>query len=189
MYKKESCAAGFSACGGLLLATCFLSAAVRSTRSVLCDRKVRTKRSAFLSHEKASGILIWMSGAFSYGSDRPSWVSWSFSIEKRKRAKYNPPAMRVRDVCYTKNHLSVIIGLFRPLLKKGKVIAWQSKRIRSHIRSGCVSITSSSPLSIEEKLFTINIKEICGISWNNCAVTKEWRYWKGIWCLIMCICW
>lgn len=29
-----------------------------------------------------------------------------------------PPAMRVRDVCYTKNHLSVIIGLFRPLLRK-----------------------------------------------------------------------
>ena len=115
-----------------------------------------------------------------YGSDRPSWVRWSFSTEKRKRAKYKPPAMRVRDVCYTKNHLSVIIEVFRPLLKKGKVISWQSKRIRSHIRSGCVSITSSSPLSIEEKLFIINTKEICGISWNNCAVIKEWRYWKDI---------
>lgn len=32
------------------------------------------------------------------------------------------PAMRVRDVSYTKNHLSVIIEVFRPLLKKGKVI-------------------------------------------------------------------
>ena len=30
--------------------------------------------------------------------------------------------MRVRDVSYTKNHLSVIIEVFRPLLKKGKVI-------------------------------------------------------------------
>ena len=85
-------------------------------------------------------------------------------VELAKRAKYKPPAMRVRDVCYTKNHLSVIIEVFRPLLKKGKVISWQSKRIRSHIRSGCVSITSSSPLSIEEKLFIINTKEICGIS-------------------------
>ena len=37
-------------------------------------------------------------------------------------AKYKPPAMRVRDVSYTKNHLSVIIEVFRPLLKKGKVI-------------------------------------------------------------------
>ena len=62
-----------------------------------------------------------------------------------------PPAVRVRDDCYTKNHLSVIIGLFRPLLKKGKVISWQSKRTRLHIRSGCVNITSSSPLSIDEK--------------------------------------
>ena len=60
--------------------------------------------------------------------------------------------MRVRDVCYTKNHLSAIIEVFRPLLKKGKVIAWQSKRIRSHIRSGCVSITSSSPLSYRRKI-------------------------------------
>lgn len=56
--------------------------------------------------------------------------------------------MRVRDVCYTKNHLSVIIEVFRPLLEKGKVILWQSKRIHLHIRSGCVNITSSSLQSI-----------------------------------------
>ena len=31
-----------------------------------------------------------------------------------------------------KNHLSIIIEVFRPLLEKGKVILWQSKRIRSH---------------------------------------------------------
>lgn len=43
-------------------------------------------------------------------------VSYAFPL------KYNPPAMRVRDVSYTKNHLSVIIEVFRPLLKKGKVI-------------------------------------------------------------------
>ena len=71
--------------------------------------------------------------------------------------------MRVRDVSYTKNHLSVIIEVFRPLLKKGKVVLCQSKRIRSRIRSGCVSITLSSPPSIEEKLFIINIKVICVI--------------------------
>ena len=41
-------------------------------------------------------------------------VSYAFPL------KYNPPAMRVRDVSYTKNHLSVIIGLFRPLLKGRK---------------------------------------------------------------------
>ena len=74
-----------------------------------------------------------------------------------------PPAMRVRDVCYTKNHLSSIIEVFRPLFMKGKVILWQSKRISSHIRSGCVNTTSSSPQSIDEKLYIINIKPICGI--------------------------
>ncbi len=47
-----------------------------------------------------------------------------------------PPAMRVRDVCYTKNHLSITIEVFRPLCKKGKVILWQSKQIRSHILHG-----------------------------------------------------
>ena len=57
-----------------------------------------------------------------------------------------------------KNHLSAIIEVFRPLLEKGKMILWQSKRIRSHIRSGCVSITSSSPLSIDERLFIINYR-------------------------------
>lgn len=40
-------------------------------------------------------------------------VSYAFPL------KYNPPAMRVRDVSYTKNHLSVIIEVFRPI-KEGK---------------------------------------------------------------------
>ena len=71
--------------------------------------------------------------------------------------------MRVRDVCYTKNYLFAIIGLFSPLLKKEKVISWQSKRIRSLIQSGCVNIISSSLLSIGEKLFIINTKVICEI--------------------------
>lgn len=71
-----------------------------------------------------------------------------------------PTAVRVRGVCYTKNHLSSIIGVFRPLLEKGKVILWQSKRIRLHIRNGCVNITSSSPQSIDEKLSIINTKQI-----------------------------
>ena len=70
--------------------------------------------------------------------------------------------MRVRDVSYTKTHLSIIIEVVQATIKKGKVSLWQSKQIRLRIRSGCVSITSSSPLSIEEKLFTINTKEICG---------------------------
>ncbi len=71
-----------------------------------------------------------------------------------------PPAIRVRNECYTKNHLSIIIGVFRPLSEKGKVILWQSKRIRSHIRSGRVNTTSSSPQSIDERLSIINIKQI-----------------------------
>ena len=81
--------------------------------------------------------------------------------------------MRVRDDSDTKNHLSVIIEVFRPLLKKGKVISWQSKRIRSHIRSGCVSITSSSPLSIEEKLFIIQYTV------NLCIILKQPYNYKG----------
>ena len=74
-----------------------------------------------------------------------------------------PPAMRVRDVCCTKNHLSVTIGLFRPLLKKGKVISWQNKRILLPTPNGCASIISSSLQSIDEKLYIINTKRICVI--------------------------
>lgn len=44
-------------------------------------------------------------------------------------------------------------------------------------------------LSVGERLFIINTKVICGRYWNNCAVIKERRYWKDIWCWIMCICW
>lgn len=59
--------------------------------------------------------------------------------------------MRVRDVSYTKTHLSIIIEVVQATIKKGKVSLWQSKQIRLRIRSGCVSITSSSPPSIDEK--------------------------------------
>ena len=58
-------------------------------------------------------------------------VSYAFPL------KYNPPAMRVRDVSYTKNHLSVIIEVFRSLLKKGKVILMAKQRICLH--EGCVA--------------------------------------------------
>ena len=30
-------------------------------------------------------------------------------VELAKRAKHKPPAMQVRDECYTKNHLSLIM--------------------------------------------------------------------------------
>ena len=41
-------------------------------------------------------------------------------VELAKRAKYKPPAMRVRDDCYTKNHLSVIMRLFKPIYNERK---------------------------------------------------------------------
>ena len=49
-----------------------------------------------------------------------------------------PPAMRVRDGCYTKNHLSVIIGLFRPLFKerKGDFMAKQTNSL-AHTKWMC----------------------------------------------------
>ena len=99
-----------------------------------------------------------------------------------------PPAIRVRNECYTKNHLSIIIGVFRPLSEKGKVILWQSKRIRSHTRSGCVNTTSSSTQSIDEKLSIINMKRICVTCGSSCVITRVWKYWKGILCPIMYIC-
>ena len=37
-------------------------------------------------------------------------------VELAKRAKYQPPAMRVRDDCYTKNHLSLIIVVVQAIL-------------------------------------------------------------------------
>ena len=48
-------------------------------------------------------------------------------VELAKRAKHKPPAMQVRDECYTKNHLSLIMQLFRLSYKKGKVIYMANK--------------------------------------------------------------
>jgi len=48
-------------------------------------------------------------------------------VELAKRAKYQPPAMRVRDGCYTKNHLSIIMKLFKLSYTKGKVIYMAKK--------------------------------------------------------------
>ena len=41
-------------------------------------------------------------------------ATWAFimgrdPVELAKRAKHKPPAMQVRDECYTKNHLSLIM--------------------------------------------------------------------------------
>ena len=46
--------------------------------------------------------------------------------------------MRVRIVCYTKNHLSVIIGVFRPLLRerKGDFMAKQTNSL-AHTKWMC----------------------------------------------------
>lgn len=37
----------------------------------------------------------------------PYYVGRIDPVELAKRAKYQPPAMQVRGVCYTKNHLSI----------------------------------------------------------------------------------
>ena len=50
----------------------------------------------------------------------PRWVGWSFSTDKQIYVKYQSPTKRVCDDGYTKNHLSIIIGLFRPLWNKEK---------------------------------------------------------------------
>ena len=87
-------------------------------------------------------------------SQRKAFLLWGRidPVEHAKRAKYQPPAMRVRGVCYTKNHLSDYNrGVQATMIKKGKVISWRRKLIRLHIQSGCASIISSSHLSIDEK--------------------------------------
>ena len=38
-----------------------------------------------------------------------SFIMGRDPVELVKRAKHKPPAMQVRDECYTKNHLSLII--------------------------------------------------------------------------------
>ena len=47
-------------------------------------------------------------------------------VELEKRVKYKPPAMRVCDDCYTKNHLSIIMRLFNPIYNV-KVILMANK--------------------------------------------------------------
>lgn len=39
----------------------------------------------------------------------PFFVMGRDPVELAKRAKHKPPAMQVRDECYTKNHLSLIM--------------------------------------------------------------------------------
>mgnify|MGYP003286209725 CR=1 FL=1 len=54
----------------------------------------------------------------------------------------NPPAMRVRDRCYTKKSpFRSIIELFKLNNTNRKVILWQTKRTACLIQNGCVNIT------------------------------------------------
>ena len=53
-----------------------------------------------------------------------------------------PPAMRVRDRCYTKKSpFHSIIELFKLNNTNRKVILWQTKRTACLIQNGCVNIT------------------------------------------------
>lgn len=53
-----------------------------------------------------------------------------------------PPAMRVRDRCYTKKSpFRSIIELFKLNNTNRKVILWQTKRTACLIQNGCVNIT------------------------------------------------
>lgn len=50
---------------------------------------------------------------------------------RQRHAKYQPPAVRVRGVSYTKNHLSFIIEGVQATTKRGKVI-FMAKKTNSH---------------------------------------------------------
>lgn len=72
-----------------------------------------------------------------------------------------------------KNHLSVYNRGVQATIKerKGDFMAKKADDL-AHIQNGCANIISSSLLSIDEKLFLINTKKICGILLISCAVIK-----------------
>ena len=87
-----------------------------------------------------------------------SLLSMGEFLFKRNEPMRNtkPPAMRVRIDCYTKKSPFRYNVVVQATLQKGKVIPWRRRNTHLHIRNGCANITSSSHLSIDEKLFIIN---------------------------------
>ena len=72
-------------------------------------------------------------------------------VELAKRAKYQPPAMRVRVDCYTKEITFPCTIKCSGYIVERKGNLWRRKNIHSHIQNGCANIISSSHLSIDEK--------------------------------------
>ena len=61
------------------------------------------------------------------------------TVELAKRARYKPPAMRVRGKGYTKK--SPFVNIIRVFTKERKVILWQIKKIVYLTLNGCVNTT------------------------------------------------
>ena len=106
--------------------------------------------------EKHGGILFWDTTML-FVMDF-SLLSMGEFLFKRNEPMRNtkPPAMRVRIDCYTKKSPFRYNVVVQATLQKGKVIPWRRRNTHLHIRNGCANITSSSHLSIDEKLFIIN---------------------------------
>ena len=84
----------------------------------------------------------------------------TFSPSRSVRCEINkPPAMRVRVEGYTKNSKRDTIKVFKLIVKRKEKNMAQKAHSLSHTKWMC-SITLCSPLSIDEKLFIINIEVV-----------------------------
>ena len=101
-------------------------------------------------------------------------------LRERSDRNSKPPAMPVEPkTLYIKNTFSIKRSCSSSRPQSKRCFLWQKNKIW-HIRNGCVSTILSSHLSIGENLSMGNtvkrLEEFC----DSYAVTKAWRFWKGI---------
>ena len=81
-------------------------------------------------------------------------------VERAGARDINHPLCGCATIVILKNHLSVIMKVFKPHYNERRDDFWQIKLIVLHTQNGCVSIILYSPQSIDEKSYTINIGKV-----------------------------
>ena len=116
--------------------------------------------SKIIMHQiNAEKFVVWQNFSAFFLTALASWVCWSFSCsEKRRHARQTTTRYAgARRLLYKKSPFRYNKGV-QANIKKGKVILWQSKRIRSRIRSGCACIFRKNCASVPEELSAIPLQ-------------------------------
>ena len=101
-------------------------------------------------------------------------------LRERSDRNSKPPAMPVEPkTLYIKNTFSIERSCSSSRPQSKRCFLWRKNKIW-HIRNGCVSTILSSPRSIGENLSMGNTVKRLEEFYDSYAVTKGWRFWKGI---------